>query len=225
VAGLVRLWVRRLVVAIGSLFAVIGVLVTAWAGINVVLFRAASRGDLGTIEAIANWGGNLDARESEGETPLMNAAAKGRTEAVSLLLKRGADVNAVSHNNETALARAVLGGHALTVDVLLKGGAKPNFGDGAPLRYAAAFNHPEILKMILDRGADVNVKDSCGATALIDAIVHDVPAEITGILLSAGADAKVKSCEGKTAIRLAAEKGRPDIVMQLRQAGTSELNN
>ena len=75
---------------------------------EIELFRASASGDTTSVMALIDRGINVNAREAEGETPLMYAATEGHIDVVKILLKRGADIDALSHNNETALARAVL---------------------------------------------------------------------------------------------------------------------
>ncbi len=90
---------------------------------------------------------------------------------------------------------------------LLDMGADPNFRkDGnAPLEHAAgltAYNdeeaakNVEIVRLLLDRGADVNSKDQDGVTPLM--CVRDV--KIAELLISRGADVKAKSKDGRTAL-------------------------
>ena len=71
-------------------------------------------------------GGDLNARDPEGRTLLMQAAASDAmpVEVVTLLLAKGIDVNAASQSGETALSLAKLRGNTPIVDLLLKAGAK-----------------------------------------------------------------------------------------------------
>jgi ankyrin repeat protein len=62
------------------------------------LFRAASDGNIATLEELLSKGADVNAREIEGETPLMYAASRGRTAALLFLLKSGADIHAISEN-------------------------------------------------------------------------------------------------------------------------------
>jgi hypothetical protein len=67
---------------------------------NVSFFRAASDGDIATIDSLLALGANVNEKEIEGETPLMYASSRGQTQAVLHLLKNGADIHAVSENGE-----------------------------------------------------------------------------------------------------------------------------
>ena len=72
------------------------------------------------IEADAN----VDAKERDGQTALMNASVEGRVGVVEVLLSAKADVNAEDDQGFTALMSASLGGHADVVEVLLRNGGR-----------------------------------------------------------------------------------------------------
>lgn len=94
------------------------------------LFRAASEGKVEAVLDALRSGANVNARDPEGETPLMYASAQGRTEVVELLLNRGADIHAHSDNAETALGRAVMYNQESTISLLLEKGARVDEGMG-----------------------------------------------------------------------------------------------
>ena len=164
------------------------------------IFRAASDGNVTAVQNLLNAGTDVNAREHEGETPLMYAAVAGKTEVVKLLLDRGADINATSSNHETALARAVGIKQYDTVKLLLDRGAdieKSTDGSGPPLIYAAGGDDAKMVKLLLDRGAHVNNKDDEGNTALIAAAENNASVDTVRLLLNAGADRSVKSVQGE----------------------------
>lgn len=195
---------RSLLRATCAFFGFIGFIAVVWLLVETMLFRAASGGDLRAMNLLG-WAIRLQPRDFRGETPLMYAAATGQSEAAALIVRSGAVINALSHDGESALAHAVRGGHVRTVQVLLENGANPNIGNGGPIHYAATFQDTTMLKLLISGGADVNVRDGCGATPLIHALIHDRSPEIVEILLDAGATVNVKSCDGKSPLQLARE--------------------
>ena len=75
-----------------------------------------------------------------------------------------------------------------------------------------------IVKTLLDRGADVNYQDTDSSTALMWASKAGLK-EITSLLLKAGADINVRSNKGDTALIFASHGGHKEIVPLLLKAG------
>ena len=85
-------------------------------------------------------------------------------------------------------------------------------GTTALMSAAGGFGIPEILKILIDAGADVNAQNRYGETALMCAVYHtiyiisnSVPAKIE-ILTEAGADVNLQDDNGDTVLILAAQR-------------------
>jgi len=74
--------------------------------------------------------------------------------------------------------------------------------------------HTETVKLLLDKGGDVNMKTDNGETALIEASENG-HIEIVKLLLDKGADVNAKTILGNTALILAAAGGHSRIVSML----------
>jgi ankyrin repeat protein len=89
--------------------------------------------------------------------------------------------------------------------LLLKSPADVNLrerrGGVTPLMYAAALGSLDTMRLLLDKGADVNAKSAAGATALMWAAAD--PGKVK-LLVERGADVTVVSESGRTALLLAA---------------------
>jgi hypothetical protein len=84
---------------------------------------------------------------------------------------------------------------------------------GTALTWAAAHNDAETVKILLDRGLDINATDDQGRTALHQAI-HWGPHNV-GRLLEKGAKVNVKTKSGETPLMLAAQASHPEVVTML----------
>jgi ankyrin repeat protein len=112
---------------------------------------------------------NVEARNAQQESPLMMAALKGNVEAVKALLARDADVNKPGW---TALHYAASAGtpeHVVIIRLLLEqhayiDAASPN--GTTPLMMAAHYGSNDAVQLLLDEGADPQLKNQLGLTAM-----------------------------------------------------------
>jgi hypothetical protein len=80
-------------------------------------------------------------------------------------------------------------------------------------------DHPDIVKALLDAGANPNVRDRLEVqTPLMYAAAHGYT-ESVRILIDAGADASIVDNNGRTALMLAEEEGHDEIVDLLSSSG------
>lgn len=143
---------------------------------------------------------------------IFEAAATGKINHVIRLLARDPElVNAYADDGFQPLGLASFFGHYDTAKYLVKAGAAINSPShnglrAAPLHSATAGRYERIVKMLLDHGADPNVRESNGLTALHAAAQND-DVEIIRLLLLGGADLTIKSAAGKTALDVAMDAG------------------
>ena len=155
-----------------------------------VLMAAARSGNLEAVRLLLDRGADVNARERyKGQTALMWAAAERHAPIVKLLLERGADWKVRSFDRETrppklsaassispiprggftALMFAAREGDLESVRIMLDAGVDINFGDVdnvTPLVAAIMNKQYTLATFLIDRGADVNVIDAGGRTAL-----------------------------------------------------------
>ncbi|HKA22456.1 MAG TPA: ankyrin repeat domain-containing protein [Blastocatellia bacterium] len=109
------------------------------------------------------------------------------------------------------------------VQLVLKRGADPNARTryGGSILVDAAFSGPdqyEIVKLLLDAGAEINQTSASGWTALM-AVIWRGTARTTNLLLQRGADINMRSQDGRTALILAVSRGNTSAVKRLLQLG------
>jgi ankyrin repeat protein len=120
------------------------------------LMKAAELGWMPSMEPLMKRGADVNAKDREGVTVLMHAMGNRNLNAVAALIDKGAKVNARDHHGRTPLMVAVE--RAVHDPVRLYG--QPDRPDESKARYL------ELIRFLLDRGADPTLKDKTGATAV-----------------------------------------------------------
>ena len=126
-------------------------------------------GQLKTFKALIDLGADADTCGGRWGTSLQAAAAQGHCEILSSLIDAGVEVNKTGVGKYgNALVAAAMKGSIDAVKLLLEKGADPNLQAGkgyyhqfalhaACYQYGEA-NEPELIKVLVDAGADVNKK-------------------------------------------------------------------
>jgi hypothetical protein len=101
---------------------------------------------------------------------VVDAAASGEVRLLDYLLKAGADPDVQVSNGQSALGAAAAAGQTATARLLIARGAhvdsRTRLTFDTPLTEAAQMNHLDMVRLLLDRGADVGARDVMGRTAL-----------------------------------------------------------
>jgi ankyrin repeat protein len=187
-----------------------------WGG-KVPLNGAAYGGRTDVVKLLLNRGANANAVDTgsggTGETALHSAT---RSEAntlniVGLLLGAGASVNVQDKSGKTPLMNAL--DHRDIVFLLLQSSANLNLRDdvgATALMYAAARHLAGMIKVLVDKGGDINAQNNRGWTPLmytsgaIDSV--DDPETVQAVLDN-GADVNKPDVNAWTALMYAAQKG------------------
>lgn len=131
---------------------------------NEALIICTDVGDVEKLRHLINHGLNVsECRGLNGYTLLHHAATKGHNAIIAELLKhQRIDVDVKNNIGETPLHLAVYAGHILTVDQLLDFGADINATNDDSetcLFYAARKSFSPIIRLLVQRGINVNLKD------------------------------------------------------------------
>jgi hypothetical protein len=161
---------------------------------NLFLSLAVNTGRIDFAQELLAAGADAKFASPSGNTALMTAAWRDDMKTARLLLNHGAQINATNSNGETALMVAIHGCWD----------GKTGF---SPEAAEAAKSNPDIqgrrdtfencrdgkmVQLLLDAGADPNIKTVKGFTALLGAAMEGNAAD-TEELLKAGADPAPKS--------------------------------
>jgi ankyrin repeat protein len=134
------------------------------------LMESAYMGNLEDVRRLVLSGTTVDVKDEERRTPLMFAAFNGHAPVVEYLLDAGAEIDAKDRNGRPALMYASSGPFAETVVLLLTRGAEVDVQgtlEGfTALMTAAAEGQVEVVRCLLDHGADRSIVDVDGDTAL-----------------------------------------------------------
>jgi ankyrin repeat protein len=215
------------------------------------LMEAARQGNLAAVSALLSGGADPNAQEKNGgQTALMWAISERHPAITKELVQHGADVNAHSKYGSTALTFAAQGDPD-SARILLAAGADPNATMPewglTPLIIASTMGRTDVVSVLLDNGADPNMKDKNSFTAL-HAAVRDSDygedrtsraASVATVkaLLAHGANpnARLKqekptvktvtevSLQGATPLALAAEVNNLEAVKALLEGGADPL--
>ncbi|XP_047106385.1 26S proteasome non-ATPase regulatory subunit 10-like [Schistocerca piceifrons] len=108
---------------------------------------------------------------------------------------------------------------ALSVDAKLASARLDECGS-TPLHVAAASRRDAAVRLLLEAGADYDVRDVSGRTAL-HAAAASGNVYAFRLLLDAGSDPESQDSEGNTAVHLACEGGHTSVLMALYDRGVS----
>ncbi len=185
------------------------------------LYRAVSGSRDALVRVLLEAGADVNARGILNGTPLMTARKPG---IARLLLEAGADVTLRRDANFTALKVAVEEDRPKIVDLLIEFGADVDEvpAGTTPLMIAASRGKLAAARRLLRHGAQLEIVDSIGQTALFRA-VREHHIKLVTLLLEAGANPNIRVHQGYTPLMVAILDNRPEIAEKLLAAGADPL--
>lgn len=157
-----------------------------------------------------------------GTTALQEAVRLNHLPLVQYLLATGADVHKLGKDGRTIIIDAVSENvRPEIIETLLKAGADANVtdekGQNAVL-LAMKHKNIEIMKLLKEYDADLNIKQPNGESLLNYAINKEMPTEIVTLLISGGADVNATDVDGSLPLIKAIEQNNIELLQQLLDA-------
>lgn len=149
----------------------------AQARLDEELIVAAKANDAPRVAELISRGGDVNAKDAIEDSAFLYAGAEGFNEVLQLTLPAGADVASTNRYGGTALIPASEHGHVETVKILIAAGVPVNHVNNlgwTAMQEAILLNNggrrqQEVVRLLLDAGADAGIRDPQGRTALQNA--------------------------------------------------------
>jgi ankyrin repeat protein len=186
--------------------------------VNNELLSAAANGDTIAAARLLGQGADVEAKNNQGDSPLLLAARSQKAEVANLLIAKGAGLEDKNDQGDTPLIAACTVGSTALTQLLVEKGADINARDdvgATPLMYAALAGNTTILDLLLAKGAAMNAADDNGKTPLMYAASAG-SVDAVKRMLAKSASPAAKDHNGKTALNYAEEWHRQDVVDLLK---------
>ena len=200
--------------------------------------EAASAGNLEIVRNYLNKGGSSNINLNDSRSLLDCALESKKIELIKLMIERGLNIDERNHQGQNPLHRAIISNQKYTIRMLIDLGADVNAKTKStriplneipgqseftiefsqpgktPLHLAVQWSDQEVVKQLIDRGADVSARDDDGLTPLQwlrvrtrdRYYVNDSKfiKNVLDLLLSKGAEIDSQDIQGKTILNSSA---------------------
>lgn len=192
------------------------------------LHEVAKEGNLSRVKASLDEGVYVDEKNDSGMTALHVAAENEHKEIAELLIEKGADVNAKDKRDWTPLHYAAQEGFKDIVEMLLEN-ENIALDFSAPKNWekpivAPAFNgdNKDIIRLILEKYTDLNVKDSIGLPLLHFAVSKN-SANGVRFLISQGCNVNERIPNARSPLGIAVLRKNIEIAKILLDGGVDVM--
>ena len=194
------------------------------------LALAASHGHSDVVEYLLKQACDVDSLDRLNKPPLYDAVLHRQTACAKVLIDHGADLIVRNPQGHSLLHIAAMTGDCATLELLLKSGISvddPGCGVGTPLLCAAEYHHQECGRILLEAGANPDIKNDDGKTPLVVLIMNKSRPEqldeddlkFVKLLLQANSDFNIKLKSGESLVSYTIRQKRWCVLQMLLTAG------
>ena len=139
-----------------------------------VLVSATRANSLEVAKVLILAGANVNAQDAQQDSAFLYAGAEGLNEILKLTIEHGADVTSTNRYGGTALIPAAEHGYVQTIRILLGTDIDVNHVNNlgwtalleAIILGSGGTDHQEVIRLLIEAGADINLPDAQGVSAL-----------------------------------------------------------
>lgn len=187
------------------------------------LIHAITSKKIDTAKFLIEKGADINLVDSNGNNALIYAVEVGNIEFVKYLVSKGADINAESEFGITALCRAAcLKSTDIAKFLIERGanidGAKIKKSDHSPLQDAVYLGNMDMVKLLVNNGANVNLKNASGNSIIYFAVCQN-RTEILKFLLGKNILVDALTTDNISPAMIATIKGNKEILKLLISHG------
>ena len=154
---------------ITTLFLILSfVIITSTCASTPKIVKTVEKGDSDKVETLIDEGANVNEGDYLNRTALMHATMKGDVEIVQMLIEAGANVNAVTDTLPPHPDVIIIGiEEQYNCTALMFACGATLLGYDVP-----EYRNPDIVKILIEAGANVNVQNRMGRSALMYASAY-----------------------------------------------------